>query len=285
MNSLEHLAIALVPGVAPGKWLDRWQERRPDVPFTVDIIAESDQLNALADRQLLFARTRPDGTGSDGRPVRGAHGLLTIPLYEEQPVLVAPLDHEASLTDVFPLSSLAASELLDLPLLGYEQAMELAGNGAGVVVVPQAVARMLARKDTVVRPVTDAPAEDLGLTTRRPEGDDAGLAPEDISRLMEPTRVWLCFAKSWQDPDTGENHPVIEEFIGIVRGRKAESSRQPSVLERQQEEAKVRLKERQSSQSKAAAEQKAKKPVSRGGRPGGGAGKGQRRPAKGRGKR
>ncbi len=282
MNSLEHLAIALVPGVAPGKWLDRWQERRPDVPFTVDIIAESDQLDALADRQLLFARTRPDGTGSDGRPVRGAPGLLTIPLYEEQPVLVAPLDHEASLTDVFPLSSLAASELLDLPLLGYEQAMELAGNGAGVVVVPQAVARMLARKDTVVRPVTDAPAEDFGLTTRRPEGDDAGLAPEDISRLMQPTRVWLCFAKSWQDPETGENHPVIEEFVGIVRGRKAESSRQPSVLERQQEEARVRLKTRQTAPGREGGAPQTKKPAPRGGKP---RGAGGRRPAKGRGKR
>lgn len=274
----------MVPGVSPGKWLDRWQQRRPDVPFTVDVIEEAGQIGALETHQILFARTDPAGLGADGAPVRGARGLLTIPLYEEQPVLVAPADHDAALVEEFPLAALAASELLDLSLLGYEQAVELAGNGAGVVVIPQAVARALARRDTVVRPLSEEAPEDLGLASASGEGDgEPGVDPETIARLSEPTRVWLCFSKEWQDALTGENHPVIEEFIGIVRGRKEESSRQPSVLERQQEEAKLRLKKRQSSETTKPAA-RGQKSSSQRSRTSGGAGSG-RRPSKGRGKR
>lgn len=240
MESIEALSVAMVPGVNPGKWLDRWAERRPDVPLEVAVLGEAEQLAALAGRHLLFARSggwRPE--------VRGASGLLTIPLYEERPVAVVPAEHLLALAEEVPVRAVGASELLDVEALGYEQAIALAGNGAGVAVVPQAVARALSRKDTAVAFLNDDDPAAAGLET--PEGD--ALSDAEAERILEPTRVWLCFERAWQDAETGENHPVIEEFIGIVRGRREGSSRQPSVREREQAEAKRRTRERQSGQA------------------------------------
>jgi hypothetical protein len=60
----------------------------------------------------------------------------------------------------------------------------------GLEVVPQSVARAQSRRDQVVRPVPDAPDSGIGL-------------------------AWLPSAQ----------HPLIEVFVGIVRGRTANSSR------------------------------------------------------------
>ena len=118
----------------------------------------------------------------------------------------------------------------------------------GLLIVPQSLARLHHRKDLSYRPISDAPT----------------------------CPVALAF------PD-GEQTPLVEEFIGIVRGRKEESSRQPSVLERRQEEAKLRLKKRQSSETTKPAA-RGQKSSSQRSRTSGGAGSG-RRPSKGRGKR
>ena len=239
MESIEALSVAMVPGVNPGKWLDRWAERRPDVPLDVSVVSEAAQLESLSRSHLLFARS-----GGRRPEVRGASGLLTIPLYEERPVAVVPAEHLLALAEEVPVRAVGASELLDVEALGYEQAIALAGNGAGVAVVPQAVARAFSRKDTAVAFLNDDDPAAAGLDA--PEGDL--LSEADAESLLEPTRVWLCFERSWQDAETGENHPVIEEFIGIVRGRRENSSRQPSVREREQAEAKRRTRERQSGQ-------------------------------------
>ncbi len=66
--------------------------------------------------------------------------------------------------------------------------VELVAANVGVAVMPQSVARALSRKDVVARPVVDAPDTQVAL-------------------------VWLTTT------------PEVEEFIGIVRGRTANSSR------------------------------------------------------------
>jgi DNA-binding transcriptional LysR family regulator len=71
-----------------------------------------------------------------------------------------------------------------------EAAIELVAANVGVAVMPQSVARAHSRKDVVARPLVD------GVETR-------------ISL------VW---------PTAGA-HPLVDEFIGIVRGRTANSSR------------------------------------------------------------
>lgn len=114
-------------------------------------------------------------------------GLSVIPLYAEAPVVVVPKDHPIALFDSVTLADLAGENRLGG---AWEEAIELVAANVGVVVVPQSIARLHSRKDVVARPVTDAPE----------------------------TRI----AVAWLKADTTD---LIEEFVGIVRGRTAASSR------------------------------------------------------------
>jgi hypothetical protein len=81
------------------------------------------------------------------------------------------------------------------------QAIETAAAGTGVVVVPRSVARLHHRKDVAVRPLVDGEESQVGLAWR-----------------------------------TDLDDPRTEEFVGIVRGRTARSSRgdtpEPSVAKK-----------------------------------------------------
>ena len=120
-------------------------------------------------------------------PIADDESLSVIPLYNEAPVVVVPKEH--------PLAEAGAVSLADLAdenhLAGaWEDAIELVAANVGVVVVPQSIARLHSRKDVVAVAVTDA----------------------------DETRIALA----WPTAATTER---VEEFIGIVRGRTAQSSR------------------------------------------------------------
>ena len=51
---LPALRIAIVPGVTPGKWVRRWEERVPDVPLTVSACDETEQTAVLWDGRLAL---------------------------------------------------------------------------------------------------------------------------------------------------------------------------------------------------------------------------------------
>jgi DNA-binding transcriptional LysR family regulator len=113
--------------------------------------------------------------------------LHAIRLYDEVTVVVAERDHPISVVDAVSLVELDDETVLSEPL---SQIVDLIVAGGGVTVVPQSVARQFSRKDLVVRPVTDAP----------------------------PSTVALVWPRSVESA-------AISEFIGIVRGRTARSSR------------------------------------------------------------
>lgn len=115
-------------------------------------------------------------------------GLSVIPLYSEAPVVVVPKGHRVEAMESVTIAELSVENHLVGP---HDEAIELVATNVGVVIVPQSIARLHSRKDVVARPVTDA-AE---------------------------TRIAL----SWVTANTSDR---IEEFIGIVRGRTAHSSRQ-----------------------------------------------------------
>jgi DNA-binding transcriptional LysR family regulator len=115
-------------------------------------------------------------------------GLHLIPLYEEVPVVIVPKDHPVSLFEKVALADLSEENVLDATETG--DAIDLIAGGAGVLFAPQSVARSHSRRDLVHRPVSDG----------------------------TPTRVSLA----WLVDNPNE---LIEEFIGIVRGRTANSSR------------------------------------------------------------
>ncbi len=114
-------------------------------------------------------------------------GLHLIRLYEEVPVAWVSKDHLAAAADDVTLADLSDEDVLTEPT---PHAVDLVSIGEAVLVVPQSVARSLSRRDLVYRPITDA----------------------------APTTVALA----WRKDDDDE---LIEEFIGIVRGRTANSSR------------------------------------------------------------
>jgi DNA-binding transcriptional LysR family regulator len=116
--------------------------------------------------------------------------LHVIPLYEEVPVVVVPKDHPISLFEAVTLADLGDENVLDDE--DTSQGIDLVAGGAGVLLVPHSIARSHSRRDLVYREVSDA----------------------------SPTQIALA----WRQDNGAE---LIEEFIGIVRGRTVNSSRSP----------------------------------------------------------
>ncbi|MGT2427349.1 LysR substrate-binding domain-containing protein [Amnibacterium kyonggiense] len=110
-----------------------------------------------------------------------------IPLWEETPVVVAAKDHPVRLFDAVTEADLADEELYP----GWDDAvLDVVAAGHGIARMPQSVFRATGRRDVVARPIADAAPTRIGL-------------------------VWLR--------DSGG--PLVDEFIGVVRGRTANSSR------------------------------------------------------------
>ncbi|GAA3706136.1 LysR substrate-binding domain-containing protein [Zhihengliuella alba] len=227
------MRVAYVPGVTPGKWLGRWRDRLPDVPL--DAV-----LYDAGDPRALLDLPAGDPARADVVFVRATAGERladdlhhAIALYEELPVVCAPREHDVELyDDEVPLEDLADEAFLDLAdyppeVGGARMALEVVGTGAGLAIVPMSVARLYHRKDVVHRVVSGADSTAVSIVWLRPS-------------LSDP---------AFDDPESPESERLrlIEEFVGVVRGRSPESSRQPSVRQRQQEEAAKAQRKRQSS--------------------------------------
>ncbi|GAY15064.1 LysR substrate-binding domain-containing protein [Mycobacterium sp. shizuoka-1] len=192
------LTLGYVPGATPAKWARIWAQRHPDVPLTLRPVAAAGAAAEVRDGTVDLALLRlPADTD----------GLAVIPLYDEMTVAVVPADHLLTAADAITAADLDDEPVL-LPLddvVGWAQApgvvldhrpetagdaIELVAAGIGVLVVPQSLARLYHRKDLTYRPIADAPACAVALAFRE-----------------------------------GAQSELIEEFTGIVRGRKAGSSR------------------------------------------------------------
>jgi len=114
-------------------------------------------------------------------------GLHLIRLYDELPVAWVSKDHLVAAADEVSLADLADETVLSVVT---PHTIDLVSIGEAVLHVPQSIARAESRRDFIYRPITDAPPTTVGL-------------------------AWLV-----DNP-----HELIEEFIGIVRGRTANSSR------------------------------------------------------------
>lgn len=114
--------------------------------------------------------------------------LHLIKLYEELPVAWVSKDHLLAAADGEVTLADLAEETVVTAVTGFH--LDLVAAGEGVLLVPQSVARSHSRRDFTYRIVTDAPSTTVGLAWRK------------------------------DNP-----HGLIEEFIGVVRGRTANSSR------------------------------------------------------------
>lgn len=192
--------LVLVPGMQPTSWTRTWTGRLPDVRLDLVHLPAAEAAGALtadhADAALLRLPVDRDL-------------LHAIPLFVEDTVVVLPRDHLLTALDEAGPEDLAEETLL-VPaddVLGWgdppgrpfsmpappttADAVELVAAGVGLLVVPLSLARLHHRKDLTHRPLRAAPTSQAALAWSRTRTDD----------------------------------PLVEELIGIVRGRSVNSSR------------------------------------------------------------
>jgi DNA-binding transcriptional LysR family regulator len=119
-------------------------------------------------------------------------GLSVIRLYGEIAVLVVPRDSELAQLEVVAERHVAdLAQVADYsPTRPVKDAVALVAAGVGFLRLPHSLARLHARKDLVAIPIEDAPETEIAI--------------------------------AWLRDETTE---LVEEFVGIVRGRTEASSR------------------------------------------------------------
>ncbi|PCE14493.1 transcriptional regulator [Microbacterium sp. SZ1] len=189
--------LGAVPGATPGKWIDAWKQRMPHVPLELVPIEVAAQRAALETLDAAIVRL----------PLAD-DALHVIPLYEETPVVVAAVDSHLQAADELTLADLAGEVViplsddvlgpLDVPgavaprfsAMTTGDAITTVATGTGIAIVPMSLARLHHRKDVDHRPLVDGPTSTVALS-------------------------WL------RDRTTDD----VDAFVGIVRGRTANSSR------------------------------------------------------------
>lgn len=207
--SLPRFRLAYVPGATPGKWASVWHERLPDV--RLDLV----QLESDA---VLRALETGEVDAAIGRLPVDKEVFSAIPLYEETSVVCFSRDHLLAALEEEETVSVAdiagdpvwvpADDVLFAahPVPGVvpvdpdgnpldqvpttADAVATVAANVGVAVLPMSLARLHRRKDVVYRPLVDGPTAPVGLI--------------------------------WPDDRTTD---LVEELVGIVRGRTVNSSR------------------------------------------------------------
>ena len=251
------LRISYVPAIMPGKWFNRWHERYGDRVQLAEVpVREARGLDSLHQNLCLIdpaPETAAEGENTAEAPAEAvehapvpvvevpenpfAHMSIVRPdrepastdgekyhsirLYEELPVVILPVDHVLTVLDEVPVEELAEEFLLqpasDIPAyeevsrawresagrivpegLTDKETIELVAAGVGLYIVPMSIARFYHRKDLTYRPV-------------------AGLD------LYPVHLVWPRAPKG--EPRSEELEALLQDFIGIVRGRTATSER------------------------------------------------------------
>lgn len=259
------LRVSYVPAIMPGKWFNRWHERFGDRVQLAEVpVREARGLDSLhQDLCLIDPAANPAaGSAEEGAAVSEAPAEVSaeatehapiarkavpenpfahmsivrpdrepasadgekyhsIRLYEELPVVILPVDHVLTVLDEVPVEELAEEFLLqpasDIPAyeevsrawresagrivpegLTDKETIELVAAGVGLYIVPMSIARFYHRKDLTYRPV-------------------AGLD------LYPVHLVWPRAPKG--EPRSEELEALLQDFIGIVRGRTATSER------------------------------------------------------------
>lgn len=253
------LRISYVPAIMPGKWFNRWHERYGDRVQLAEVpVREARGLDSLhqdlclidpalnsAEETASEAPAEVSAEATEHAPIERkdvpenpfAHMSIVRPdrepastdgekyhsirLYEELPVVILPVDHVLTVLDEVPVEELAEEFLLqpasDIPAyeevsrawresagrivpegLTDKETIELVAAGVGLYIVPMSIARFYHRKDLTYRPV-------------------AGLD------LYPVHLVWPRAPRG--EPRSEELEALLQDFIGIVRGRTATSER------------------------------------------------------------
>ena len=251
------LRVSYVPAIMPGKWFNRWHERYGDRVQLAEVpVREARGLDSLHQDLCLIdpaLESAAEGENAAEAPAEAtehapvpvvevpenpfAHMSIVRPdrepastdgekyhsirLYEELPVVILPVDHVLTVLDEVPVEELAEEFLLQpaSDISAYEEVsrawresagrivpegltdketIELVAAGVGLYIVPMSIARFYHRKDLTYRPVAGLDVYPVHLVwPRAPKGE----------------------------PRSEELEALLQDFIGIVRGRTAASDR------------------------------------------------------------
>ena len=209
-SSVESAAGSAEEGTAPS---EAPAEDSAEAPEHAPIERKDVPENPFAHMSIVRPDREPAST--DGEKYH------SIRLYEELPVVILPVDHVLTVLDEVPVEELAEEFLLqpasDIPAyeevsrawsesagrivpegLTDKETIELVAAGVGLYIVPMSIARFYHRKDLTCRPV-------------------AGLDTYPVHL------VWPRAPKG--EPRSEELEALLQDFIGIVRGRTATSER------------------------------------------------------------
>ena len=216
------LRVGYETGMMPGKWLRRWRERGDGLEEQQ--LAPGQWPQALGETvDVALIRLAPHPHTEAGAALADLTQLResfhVVELYDEQQVVILPVDDELTLLDDVPVGELAdewlLQELDQLPehrpsaegrgtddagaprqlpeITDSGAAVELVAAGVGLYVAPMSVARWHHRKDLTYRPIQDLPLVPVVLVW-----------PKDLPEQTEA---------------------MVQDFQGIVRGRREGSSR------------------------------------------------------------
>lgn len=194
-----HLKVVFSTGVQPDKWFRRFDERVPG--WKIASAGTDDPLAYVRAGQADVALVRVPAEGFE-RPA----GMHEVALYEEQTGVAAPKDHPVKVMDSINFRELNDEKLMYVtPATGWDdvgalrEALQVVAANVGIAVAPRPLLRAINQRGVVHRDVY---------------GVDATTSPRTRVALM-----WL----------TDSDSDVIQDFVGICKGRTAASSRQVAV--------------------------------------------------------
>lgn len=203
MENAQPLVVAFVKGTAPGKWFDRFNERTDYPPLQSQ--ESDDALAMLIDAHATAALIRlPDERLSDD--------FHCVELYEERPGITVPKDSELTLLEEISRADIAG-EIVNYEAQGsvdiqaVRDAVQVVAANVGVVIAPRPLLRSISSKQTEHRDFPEGKAFTVALVWRKDEDSD-----------------------------------MIQDFVGITKGRTAQSSRQqaqPKLTAREKSKAKA----------------------------------------------
>ncbi|MCK7678081.1 LysR family transcriptional regulator [Corynebacterium sp. CCM 9186] len=182
------LSIGFVTGTAPGKWFDRFGER---TGHGEPVAGESvDPMAELIDGRVDLALVRlPDPRIDDTYHL--------VRLYEEEPGIAVPKDSELTLADTLGVDDISDQTVFHRPdvdgsvdIRAVGEAVDIVATGVGAVLAPRPLLRRLGSRRTENRGYRDG----------------------------RPTTIALV----WRVVDDCD---MIQDFVGIARGRTEASSR------------------------------------------------------------
>lgn len=212
MSNAQQLSIAFIKGTAPSKWFDRFNERT-DYPNLVTMESD-DAFGALLDGRATAALIRlPEA--------RLSADFHKVDLYEEQPGIAVPKDNELTLLEKISRKDIEG-EIVNyesgntVDIQAVRDAIQVVAANVGVVIAPRPLLRSINSKKTEHREFTDG----------------------------TPTHIALV----WHKDNDGD---MIQDFVGITKGRTANTSRQAQpVKKKASEKAKERAKKRAAASKK-----------------------------------